>query len=141
MSPRTPPLRNDRHRLKFRAPALAEPRQPRTSLGFIRTTVVTCRLRSMSVPRSIAILIAVLDASLGHAQVRPDTLQMTCAQASALIRSRGSVVLGTGPDIYDRFVASGGFCSNTQVLIPAWVRAADSPQCFVGYRCLWRNRG
>ena len=84
---------------------------------------------------SIILLLTTLGASLAQAQSRPDSLRMTCGQASALVQSRGSIVLGTGPDIYDRFVASCGFCFNFEFLVPSWIRTADSPQCCVGYRC------
>ena len=83
----------------------------------------------------ITIFLVTLGAALAHAQSRPNTLRMTCGQASNLVQFRGTIVLGTGPDIYDRFVTSCNFCFNFQYLIPTWVQTADSAQCFVGYRC------
>jgi hypothetical protein len=49
-------------------------------------------------------------------------------------------VLGTGPHTYDRYVAHQGFCGLDQVTDPAYERSADTPQCFVGYRCVSRFR-
>lgn len=69
------------------------------------------------------------------AQGRPDSLRMSCAAARGLVSTRGAVVLGTGPDIYDRFVASQGFCQRDEITKPTWVPTADTQQCFVGYRC------
>lgn len=69
------------------------------------------------------------------AQGRPDSLTMTCQQASALVRSRGALVLGTGPNVYDRYVADGRFCTLPDVAEPAWVATRDKRQCMVGYRC------
>ncbi len=68
------------------------------------------------------------------AQGRPDSLRMSCGQVVALMRSRGAVVIGTGPHIYDRFVADRRFCSINEVLEPAWIRTRDG-QCQAAYRC------
>ena len=69
------------------------------------------------------------------AQPRPSTLAMSCGQAESLVASAGGIVLGTGGFTYDRFVAHRGFCLRTESDEPAWVPTADTPQCFVGYRC------
>jgi hypothetical protein len=70
------------------------------------------------------------------AQGRPSTVNMTCAQARALVAARGGIVLGTGGYTYDRFVAHGGFCLNRETTKAAWVPTLDTPQCFVGYTCV-----
>ncbi|MDB5651004.1 MAG: hypothetical protein JWL62_2524 [Hyphomicrobiales bacterium] len=70
-----------------------------------------------------------------QAQSRPDSLRMSCASAARLVSTRGAVVLGSGPDIYDRYVATQQFCLPDEITKPAWVPAADTRQCFVGYRC------
>lgn len=70
-----------------------------------------------------------------QAQGRPDSLRMSCASARGLVSTRGAVVLGSGPDIYDRYVAAQGFCQRDEITKPAWVPTADTRQCFVGYRC------
>ena len=69
------------------------------------------------------------------AQGRPDTTHMACAQARGLVSARGAVVLGTGPNLYDRYVTHRGFCTPTEEIMPAFVRSGDNPQCFIGYRC------
>jgi hypothetical protein len=69
------------------------------------------------------------------AQNRPDSLRMSCEAARRLISERGAVVLGSGPDIYDRFVATQGFCQRDEYTDPVWLPTADSRQCFIGYRC------
>ncbi len=73
------------------------------------------------------------------AQPRPSTVSMLCAQATGVVASRGAVVLGMGGFTFDRFVADRRFCAITQTTEPAWVPAADTPQCFVGYRCKKSN--
>jgi hypothetical protein len=69
------------------------------------------------------------------AQPRPSTLAMSCGQAAGLVASRGAIVLGTGGYTYDRFVSDARFCLRSERTEPVWVPAADTSQCFVGYRC------
>jgi hypothetical protein len=69
------------------------------------------------------------------AQSAGSTQGMSCHQAAALVRSRGAVVLHTGPMTYDRFVSGAGFCLRGETTEPVWVRTADTAQCFIGYRC------
>ncbi|MFS8036998.1 hypothetical protein ACI7BZ_08535 [Xanthobacter sp. AM11] len=76
----------------------------------------------------------------GPAQARPDTLTMTCAQAAALVTSSGAIVLGTGPNIFDRYVREIRFCSGAEQLKPEWVKTRDNPQCFIGYTCFVPSR-
>ena len=66
---------------------------------------------------------------------RPDTRSMTCQQASALVANRGAVVLSTGPDIYDRYVASERLCWSGYYGRPAFVPTRDQPNCVIGYYC------
>jgi hypothetical protein len=69
------------------------------------------------------------------AQPRPSTVRMTCAQARSTVLSRGAVVLSTGPNTYDRFVSSRNYCEINESLESVWAPTADTPQCFIGYRC------
>jgi hypothetical protein len=77
-----------------------------------------------------------LTGTAAGAQGRPDSLRMSCAQARAIVAQQGGVVIGSGPNIYDRFVHDARFCYPTQYLKPAWIRSADTPQCPIGYRCV-----
>jgi hypothetical protein len=83
----------------------------------------------------IAILAVILDGTGCYAQSRPDTVHLTCRQATTLVQSHGSIVLGTGPTLYDRYVVSCNYCFDDEYLLPSWVQTADNPQCFVGYHC------
>jgi hypothetical protein len=85
--------------------------------------------------KTIWILLAMLVSTGVGAQSRPTTTAMNCAQASALVKAGGGVVLNTGPYTYDRYVSGSGFCGRGETTEPAWVPTADSGQCFVGYRC------
>lgn len=68
---------------------------------------------------------------------RPNTLSMSCAQASGLVASQGAAVLSTGPNSYDRYVANASFCLPGETLRRASAPTADGA-CQIGYVC--RNR-
>jgi hypothetical protein len=70
-----------------------------------------------------------------QAQGRPDTLAMPCAAAASIVKSAGAIVIGTGPNIYDRYVASRAFCQRDEEMVPRWVAARDTPACFIGHVC------
>lgn len=86
-------------------------------------------------PIFLIALIALLAPAAAGAQGRPDTLRMSCAQAAALVWGAGAIVLGTGPNLYDRFVTSRAFCERDEQTDPRWLPTADNPQCFIGYKC------
>jgi hypothetical protein len=98
---------------------------------------------SSSAPRAagrpaIAVLALLFAAAAGSAfaQARPSTVRMSCAQARGLVASHGAIVLGTGGQTFDRYVNHRGFCLSTEITDPTWVPAGDTPQCFIGYRCV-----
>jgi hypothetical protein len=74
-------------------------------------------------------------ATAAAAQGRPFTPALPCSAAAGIVARSGAAVLSTGRATYDRFVADRRFCDVTEVTRPAYVPAADTPQCFVGYRC------
>lgn len=80
-------------------------------------------------------LMLALGAASALAQGRPSSVSMTCAQARGLVAARGGIVLGTGGQTYDRFVANRSFCEITESTVTAFAPTRDNPQCFVGYRC------
>ena len=83
-----------------------------------------------------------LTASTTSAQAqRLSTTAMSCGQARALVTRQGGIVLGTGGQTYDRFVRDRSFCEVTEITVPAYVPAGDTPRCFVGYRCIEPGRG
>ncbi len=86
--------------------------------------------------RRTILAIALLAPSLAVAAPRPSTTAMSCGAAHALVTHRGAIVLGTGGDTYDRFVANRSLCEIEQVIQPAFVPTASNPQCFIGYRCI-----
>ncbi|MDB5648762.1 MAG: hypothetical protein JWL62_282 [Hyphomicrobiales bacterium] len=89
--------------------------------------------------RKTLLLSAALAAALlpwaAQAQGRPNTLQMSCAASADLVRRSGAIVLGTGPNIYDRYVSSKAYCERDEEDIPQWLATTDVRQCFIGYTC------
>jgi hypothetical protein len=69
------------------------------------------------------------------AQGRPFTPRLPCAAAAEIVARNGAAVLSTSPTTYDRYVRDRGFCEINETTRPAFVPTADTPQCFVGYRC------
>lgn len=51
----------------------------------------------------------ILIGSLGAAHALPDSLTMTCAVARRAVQGLGAVVISTGPNVFDRYVASGAY--------------------------------
>lgn len=78
-------------------------------------------------------------ASSAFAQARPDSLRLSCAATRGLVQQSGAIVIGTGPNIYDRYVVDAGFCTITQTTEPAWLQTGDDPQCLIGRRCIERR--
>lgn len=85
-----------------------------------------------------AIAAALLLPLPASAQAMPNSLTMSCAQARALVARQGAVVIGTGPDLFDRYVSNPGYCQS-QRSKPAWIPTRDNPQCLVGQECRERR--
>lgn len=69
------------------------------------------------------------------ALARPDTRAMTCAQAQALVKQQGAVVMSTGTYTYQRFVSTRAYCERFEITWPLYAPTRDNPQCFVAYYC------
>ena len=83
---------------------------------------------------TLAILILSIAAGPVLAQ-RASTPAMSCRAAATLVARHGAVVLGTGPDLYDRYVVNESFCPIGYYARPAFLPTRDNPQCNVGYYC------
>lgn len=71
-------------------------------------------------------VLASLAAGTAPAAARPDTRDMTCQALKDLVQRSGSIVLSTGPNTYDRYVATRSDCKQFNArLQPAWVPARD----------------
>ena len=96
-------------------------------------------MRLVQSSASAIALAAVLGfSSAALAQSRPSTVNMSCSQAQATVKSAGAIVLGTGGFSYDRFVNAESFCTDQEIGIPTWAPTRDNSQCMVGYVCEMR---
>ena len=84
--------------------------------------------------RKLAIWILLLTFA-DAAYARPDVRTMTCAQAKALVLQSGSVVMTTGKNTYDRFVAGQPYCERPYVIRRAWIATKDTKKCQIGFSC------
>lgn len=84
---------------------------------------------------AIAVSSALFMSSAALAQSRPSTVNMSCAQAQATVKSAGAIVLGTGGFSYDRFVRNDGMCARDEMGVPTWAPTRDVALCVVGFVC------
>ena len=91
--------------------------------------------------RSVIFALALMFVSAAFAQSRPDTRKMDCASVRKLVQTRGSAVLSTGDNTYDRFVWTENSCSRGEQLVPAYAPTKDFTGCQVGYTCRTPNAG
>ena len=89
----------------------------------------------MKASRTVAIITLLAATAAPALAQRATTPAMACGAAARLVAQHGAVVLGTGPDIYDRYVANESFCPTGYYARPAFLPTRDNPQCFVGYYC------
>ena len=84
----------------------------------------------------MALAILILCGAAGPALAqRASTPAMSCRAAATLVAQHGAVVLGTGPDLYDRYVRNESFCPTGYYARPAFLPTRDNPQCYVGNYC------
>jgi hypothetical protein len=80
------------------------------------------------------LILAALLAGVTAQAARPNTQNMTAAQARALVEKSGSIVLSTSSFGYDRFVANQYLCGSSKA-VAAYVPTLDSDAAFIGYSC------
>ncbi|MBJ3774124.1 hypothetical protein [Acuticoccus mangrovi] len=84
---------------------------------------------------AVAVTVGALTATAAPAAARPDTRTMTCAEANALVRREGQVVMTTGTYTYRRFVANVGYCDRWQGIKPEYAPSRDNPKCVMHSVC------
>ncbi|SNZ20258.1 hypothetical protein [Cohaesibacter gelatinilyticus] len=65
-----------------------------------------------------------------------DSSQHSTSQLQRIVQQQGSVILSTGPGLFDRYVANRSHCGLGQETRSAFVPTTDSNNGFVGYRCV-----
>ncbi|MEP9350539.1 hypothetical protein [Xanthobacter sp. KR7-225] len=91
-------------------------------------------LPRFALSRCAGILVA-LAAPISAAAARAPADLDACAHLENEVSVAGAALIATSPSTFDRFVADSRYCDMRSGLTPAWVRARDNPQCFVGYTC------
>jgi hypothetical protein len=74
------------------------------------------------------------------ADARQSTTTMSCGQAAATVAKAGAIVLTTGANTYERFVATSAKCLQGEFTEPATAPTTDSESCPVGYVCKQREQ-
>jgi hypothetical protein len=87
------------------------------------------------VKRTLIANLAALLATLSVAEARQSTLNMSCAEATALVRSQGAVVLSTGEFTYERYVLDRRFCTYNETARASYAPTSDAAQCPLGNVC------
>lgn len=85
--------------------------------------------------RHAAFGLAILVGASVAAHARTDARTLSCQAAKDLVYGSGAIVLTTGPNTYDRYVAAQSYCAFPLVAMPAWIATADNPRCAVGFLC------
>ena len=95
-------------------------------------------MRPLALALLCAHLVAVATGMGAFAQSRPPrgsvTARMTCAEAMALVKGEGDVVIAAGA-APARFVSGPGQCSGSEIAELRFVPTRDNPQCPIGYHC------
>lgn len=78
--------------------------------------------------------------STAQAARRPDTRNMTCAQARDFVLKHSPVIMTYGYSyragyLYSRFSAHSCRNGSDESDVTAWVPTLDSPSCYIGYVC------
>jgi hypothetical protein len=74
------------------------------------------------------------------AAARPNTANMSCDEAAAIVARSGAIVLSTGVQTYDRFVATNLFCMSGETTEPGLAPTLDARLCKIGYVCRERYK-
>jgi hypothetical protein len=85
--------------------------------------------------RLATFVVAAMLATTSIAGARPNTANMSCDEAAATVTRVGDIVLSTGVNTYERFVASIQICLPGETTEPGLAPTLDSRFCKVGYIC------
>ncbi len=93
--------------------------------------------------KKIALTLSVLSlvsvASVAQAMNLTSTTDLTGSQVKSLVQDKGAIVLSTGSDLYDRYVANSSYCNPSEDTQRAYVVTKDSNSSLIGYTCVAGN--
>ena len=69
------------------------------------------------------------------AEARVNITRQSCSQAKNLVQSKGRIVLTTGRNTYDLYVANHSYCETGDIAVRGYVRTRSKKSCFIGYTC------
>ncbi|WP_096172800.1 hypothetical protein [Cohaesibacter sp. ES.047] len=93
-------------------------------------------MNKFTVALSALAVTLVASGAQASADARVDSQKMSTSALQELIQDRGAVILTTGEDLFDRYVASKSECLIGESTERAYVPTADSSSAFVGYTCV-----
>jgi hypothetical protein len=85
--------------------------------------------------RNLLIALLLLSSTTASHAERPSTLSMSCRQAQSVVARSGAIVMSTGRNTFDRFVASDRYCLPGEWADRAWAPTKDTSHCPIGYIC------
>ncbi|PLW75578.1 hypothetical protein [Cohaesibacter celericrescens] len=92
-------------------------------------------MKKLATALSVLAISAIASTTFASAAQHVDSHDLTGAQVKQLVQEQGSVLLDTGPNVFDRYVANSSYCSLGEKAERAYVPTADSNSEFVGYTC------
>ena len=84
---------------------------------------------------SIAAVAIASTLAISIAEARVNITRQSCSQAKNLVQAKGRIVLTTGRNTYDLYVANHSYCETGDVAVRGYVRTRTKKSCFVGYTC------
>ncbi|WP_409564126.1 hypothetical protein [Methylobacterium sp. J-068] len=85
--------------------------------------------------RRLALALCAALATPAGAQSPVTTQRLTCADAMALVKGKGSLWISPGGGVAERFVRDRSQCGLTEIAELRFVPTRDNPECPIGYRC------
>lgn len=92
-------------------------------------------MKKLATALSAFAISAIAFGSAASAAGHVNTLDLTGSQVQQIVQDQGSVILDTGANTFDRYVANASFCLVGENAQAAYVPTADSSANFVGYTC------
>ncbi|WP_319411655.1 hypothetical protein [uncultured Cohaesibacter sp.] len=91
--------------------------------------------KSATVLSALAIATVALSAP-AFAAGQVDSHNLTGTQVKQMVQDQGSVLISTGPDQFDRYVANDSYCFLGDAAKAAFIPTADSSASLIGYTCV-----
>nr|WP_319514079.1 hypothetical protein [uncultured Cohaesibacter sp.] len=84
---------------------------------------------------SVLAIAAIASTSSAFAAAQVNSQDLTTSQARQLVQEQGSVLISTGANQFDRYVANDSYCGVGSNAQPAYIPTSNSDASLVGYTC------